>query len=82
MNQDGQISMKGTAIVLAVIAAVAVVGYVVVQTDTRGTSGSGLGEQFDYDLSKFRKVDPELIGYRQVLTLETHLSEPRGIAIE
>ncbi len=63
---------------VAVAAAVAVV--VLLRTDVRGTSGSGLGKDFTYDVSAFRKVDPALVKYRQVRSIPVGLDDVGGLA--
>jgi hypothetical protein len=46
------------------IAAAVVVGiYAVVQLDTTGEKGSGLGKAYDYDVEKLITIDPKLILY-------------------
>ncbi|MBM4016985.1 MAG: hypothetical protein FJ288_01445 [Planctomycetes bacterium] len=40
-----------------------------------------LGPEFTYDLSEFRRVDPDLIHYEQSAAVGTGLKEPRGIAV-
>ena len=75
----------GPVIIGAVLALAAAVGlYVVLATDVPGPSGGGLGEQFRYDLDKYRKVDPKLIIYEELAgaRIKTPLGEPRGIAAE
>lgn len=40
-----------------------------------------LGDEFTYDISKYQKTDPSLIGYRQAGRIETGFKLPRAIAI-
>ena len=73
----------GRAIIGAVLALAAAVGlYVVLATDLLEPSGSRLGEQFRYDLDKYRKVDPKLIIYEELADakIKLDLAEPRGLA--
>jgi len=73
----------GRAIIGTVLALAAAVGlYVVLATDMLGPSGSRLGEQFRYDLDKYRKVDPKLILYEEVTDakVKLDLAEPRALA--
>lgn len=37
-------------------------------------------ERFDYDLAEYRKIDPALVKYREVLAFPVLLKEPRAIA--
>ena len=43
---------------------------------------SGLGDDFSYDVSKYRKVDPSLLLFDEVDPISTGLAEPRGLAID
>ena len=45
-----------------------------------GTGGK-LGAGFAYDVSSLRNVDPALVAWRESATIETHLAEPRGLAV-
>jgi hypothetical protein len=49
---------------------------------TSRQQASGLGKDFTYDLTEFRKVDPKLIEYDEAGTIETGLREPRGLAVD
>jgi hypothetical protein len=40
-----------------------------------------LGSEFAYDLSEFRRVDPNLIHYEEAEGLATGMKEPRGMAV-
>ena len=40
-----------------------------------------LGPEFTYDLSEFRRVDPNLIHYEEAEGLATGMKEPRGMAV-
>jgi len=68
-------------IAVCVVTAVAVGAIALFRGDIFGSKGSGLGKQFDYNLAEYRKIDPSLISYRQVQTLQTPLDAPRGLAI-
>lgn len=69
--------LVGAIVVLAAVVAVVAV----LSTDTTGRKGSGLGEEFTYDLSKLRKIDPRLVGYEEADGIELGLDEPRGLAL-
>jgi len=43
--------------------------------------GSGLGEEFTYDLAAYRRTDPALIGYGEVARVATGFKAARGIAV-
>lgn len=64
----------------AVILAAAVVSVIfLVGFDPSGEGGSGLSSNFDFDIEKYKKVDPKLIRYRQVA--EYPVGERAGKAI-
>ncbi len=75
---------SNTDILIAVIIVLAlVVGLVAfLGIDTTGRKGSGLGEEFAYDLSEQRQIDPELILYNQSGEFAVTLKQPRGIAVD
>jgi hypothetical protein len=49
--------------------------------DLWGEHGSGLAPPFTYDLEKFQKTDPALIGYRETGRIALKMIEPRGVAV-
>jgi hypothetical protein len=50
--------------------------------DTTGREGSGLGQEFVYDVSELGKVDEELILYNESSVFETGFDVSRAIAID
>lgn len=71
--------IAGLCIGLAIIIAFAAF----VLLDTTGRKGSGLGDEYIYDVSKFGKVDESLILYEEVHTgIETGLEASRAITID
>ncbi len=75
------ISTSGVTIAAIAAAAVAVGAIVILRSDIFGSKGSGLGEQFTYDISELEKIDPALVGYRQVASIPVRFSAARGIAV-
>ena len=68
----------GFVLVAAIVAGVIAFALI----DTTGKTGSGLGDQFDYDLSAFRQIDPCLFIYQEEPTsINTGLAEPHSIAV-
>lgn len=47
----------------------------------RGNAGEGLGKEFAYDVSKFRKTDPKLLRYDAAGTFASGFKELRGLAV-
>ncbi len=81
MKKAAGISRANAMIAVTVILATAVAVFVVVRTDTTGRRGSGLGEEFVYDLPP-RKIDPKLLKYTErTPAIETGLEHPSGIAV-
>jgi hypothetical protein len=50
----------------------------VVRYDTTGEKGSGLSAEYQYDISEYAKIPPELIKYQQVGQFNPH--RPEGFA--
>ena len=71
--------MKWMLLVLALLAAGGLVALFTL--DPYGEKGSGLGDEFDYDLEKLRVTDPESILYEEVRTFSVDLAEPRALAL-
>jgi hypothetical protein len=64
----------GVAVVVAIIA--------VVKFDTTGKKGSGLGDEFTYDLEKLGRIDPNLILYEEAApAIDTGFSVSHSIAV-
>ena len=71
-----------SVLIAVIIIAAIVVGIIaVVGIDPSGDEGSGLPQSFDYDLEKYKKIDPELILYEQTAELSLDMKEPRAIAV-
>ncbi len=66
--------LVGLAVIVAIIA--------VVQLDTTGKKGSGLGEEFVYDINDLTKIDPNLILYEEsAQRISTAFNTARAIAV-
>lgn len=83
MGEVSHNSISQAVIAAVVVLAVAVGIYVVLATDVLGPGGIGLGQRFQYDLEKYRKVDPKLIICEEVADakVKLDLAEPRGLAV-
>jgi hypothetical protein len=70
-----------TGILIAIAIVVAVV--VLILFDTTGWKGSGLGKEFEYDVKKLAKIDPNLILYEEsAQPIRTGFANSRGIAVD
>jgi hypothetical protein len=69
-----------TAVIIAAAIIVCVGAFLAL--DTSGKKGSGLGDQFTYDISGLAKVDPALINYHQVTTIGTSLAKVSAVDID
>ena len=67
----------GAIVALAIVAAI----LAVLRIDRTGKKGSGLGEEFTYDLNDLRKTDPALIQYEETGKIETGFQDVLGIAV-
>lgn len=67
------------SVVVAVIVALGVTA--AIRHDWWGDGGSGLSQRFDYDVERFQKTDPQLIGYDESGRLPVELDDPRGVAV-
>ena len=82
MKASSDRSLVNVVIGLILIAAIAVGVIAFLRIDTTGKQGSGLGDQFDYDLAASRRIDPNLFIYQEEHPgINTALAEPRGIAL-
>jgi hypothetical protein len=75
----------GMSVLIGVIVAAAIIlGAVALwHSDMTGEKGNGLGQEFNYDLSKFRKTDPNLILYQELgKPISTGFKEARGVAVD
>ena len=74
---------SGWIVVVLIIAAVAAAVLAILQLDTTGEQGSGLSEEYAYDLSQLAKIDPNLILYAESgPAIHTGLSQSRAIALD
>ena len=76
--------IDGGLIIVALLIAAVVTGAVsVLRLDTTGRSGSGLSEEFTYDLVKLAVVDPNLILYAEAgPAVSTGFRQSRAIALD
>ena len=79
--QNSRIAYRRIAIVVIVAVAVAIVA--VVRVSRLGRDGSGLGSEYQYDLSAMAYIDPKLILYEAVGgAIPTGLSQARALAVD
>ena len=72
-----------TVIGVLVTLAVAVAIMAVVKIDQFGDKGSGLSQEFTYDVAKLARVDPNLILYEEsARAIETGFSDAQGIVVD
>jgi outer membrane protein assembly factor BamB len=65
-----------------VFVAIAIGVVAIVKLDTTGKKGSGLGDEFTYDLEKLGKIDPNLILYEESApVIDTGFSVSHSIAV-
>lgn len=77
--------MTGTQILAGVVIAIAIVVGVsaVFMLDTTGKSGSGLGDEYTFDIEHLAKVDPNLIIYEESEPqINTSLQNSKAIAVD
>ncbi len=74
-------SRQGVLIGAAVAAAIAASALVVLRSDRTGQGGSGLSQEFSYDLARYRKVDPALLLYEPAGTIATGFAEVHALAV-
>ena len=82
MQAKGQTNIVGLVAILLLIVVGTVAVLLVMRTDTTGSGGNRLGEQFQYDLSVVRKTDPKLVHYELAASFPTGMDAPRGIACD
>jgi len=81
MNASSQTTLAGVLIAIVVVVALGVGTAAVLWMDFSGDEGSGLGEEFEYDLAEFREIDPALVRYRQTSEIPVGLDDPRAVAV-
>ncbi|HUS71883.1 MAG TPA: NHL repeat-containing protein [Sedimentisphaerales bacterium] len=82
---NGRLAKTNTKAFVGVLIAVAVVVAIVavVRLDTTGKRGSGLGEEFSYDLTDLGKIAPNLILYKESApAIDTGFTNSRAIAVD
>lgn len=68
----------GVVVILAIVIAI----FAVARLDTTGKKGSGLGDEFVYDINDLAEIDPNLILYEQVNSaIATGFTSARGMAV-
>ncbi len=77
-----QSGTTNTKILIAVFVAIAIAIVAILRLDTTGKKGSGLGDEFTYDLEKLGTIDPNLILYEESApSIITGFSVSHGIAV-
>ena len=79
-----QIGTTGKKILIAIVITFAIVFAIValLTTDRTAQMGSGLGEEYTYDLTRFKTVDPALILYEEAIPIiETGFTKSTGVAV-
>ena len=68
----------GIVVVLAIVTAI----FALARLDVTGRKGSGLSDQFVYDVKGLAKIDPNLILYRETASpISTGFTHARGLAV-
>ena len=60
---------------------VSAAGVAIWKNDPRARRGDRLGPSFQLDLEQFRKVDPKLVLFEQVGSIDTRMPQPRSLAV-
>ena len=72
--------MKRTAII-ALVAILSVVIVLIITLDVKSTrTGNRPGNKYEVDIDEFMKVDPDLIGYKEIRNYTFESETPDGIA--
>ena len=81
----GRFGMTKSEVLIGLVLGVAVIGAIcaVVLLDTTGDKGSGLSDEYKFDISRYGKTDPELILYDEAReSYVTGLKETKAIAVD
>lgn len=77
-----QLGTTNIKILVAVFVAIAIAVVALIRLDTTGKKGSGLGQEFIYDLKDLGKIDPNLILYKESApAIDTGFSVSHSIAV-
>ena len=77
-----QLGTTNIKILVAVFVAIAIAVVALIRLDTTGKKGSGLGQEFIYDLKDLGKIDPNLILYKETApAIDTGFSVSHSIAV-
>jgi hypothetical protein len=72
-------NVVGAVVALAIVVAI----IAIVRLDVLGEKGSGLSQEFTYDVAELARVDPNLILYRESAgTIRTGLADAHNIAVD
>ena len=73
-----------TGLLIALVIVVALAGgvWAVLRSDIFGRKGSGLGNEWTYDISNLRKTDPNLVHYVQAASFKAGFEYPRALAVD
>jgi len=83
MKKESSNTKNQILIVLLLAAVILIAIAVVISIDATGERGSGLGDEFGYDLQSQMKIDPNLILYDESAdSIETGFSQSHGIATD
>ena len=77
--------MSRSEVLIGVVLGVAILGGIgsVVLLDATGEKGSGLSDEYKFDVSMYAKTDPELVLYEEVeSSIKTGLKEAKAIAVD
>jgi len=82
MSAQNRTTGKNILIVIVIMLAVVIAVVAVITTDRTARMGSGLGEEYNYDLTPYMTVDPALILYEESTPIiETNFAKSTGVAI-
>ncbi|NLS93850.1 MAG: hypothetical protein GXX96_16940 [Planctomycetaceae bacterium] len=81
MTKHSAVKPAGLGAILVIAAAVFVAAWTVWKVDRSGKNGNTLPDEFNYQIEQYKKIDPALIAYRDVLVFPANMESVKAVAV-
>lgn len=81
MTKHSAVKPAGLGAILVIAAATLVAAWTVWKVDRSGKNGNALPNEFNYQIEQYKKIDPALIAYRDVLVFPANVENAKAVAI-
>lgn len=81
MTNHSAVKPAGRGAILVIAASLVIAALAVWMVDRSGKNGNGLPDDFVYQIDDYKRIDPDLIAYRDVHVFASKVAQPSAVAV-